>query len=587
MAKNNDNLEKIRHSLAHLMAAAINGKHPEVKLGIGPTIENGFYYDFDFSGLDHSPTEENLPKLENFIRELIKQDIKFEREEITAEKAREIFQDQPFKLELIDELEKSGEQISIYKSGGFTDLCAGPHIKSTKEIDPDAFKLTKVAGAYWKGSEKNKMLTRIYGVAFSSKQELDDYIKMMEEAEKRDHRKLGKELELFMISEEVGKGLPLWLPNGAFIRRKLEDYMYQKELENGYKYVYTPIIAHKKLYETSGHLAHYKEDMYSPIDIEGEEYYLKPMNCPHHHMIYKHGQMSYKDLPLRLAEFGLVHRFERSGVLTGLIRARAFTQNDSHIYCKKDQLKNELIEVLKLFKEVYNDFNISDFWYRLSLPDFKNEEKYGDIKDKKMWEESAEIAEQALKEFGVKYEKVEGEASFYGPKIDVQAKNVLGKEDTIATVQVDFYSAKKFDLNFINEKGEKEHPVIIHRAIMGSFDRFFAFLTEKTSGNFPVWLSPIQVMIIPVGEKFNEYGEKVLVALKNAGIRTEIDKTNETLGKKIRANKIKKIPYLLVVGEKEETEKTVSVNARDKKEQEILTLSQFTEKILKEITEKK
>ena len=587
MAKNNDNLEKIRHSLAHLMAAAINGKHPEVKLGIGPTIENGFYYDFDFSGLDHSPTEENLPKLENFIRELIKQDIKFEREEITAEKAREIFQDQPFKLELIDELEKSGEQISIYKSGGFTDLCAGPHIKSTKEIDPDAFKLTKVAGAYWKGSEKNKMLTRIYGVAFSSKQELDDYIKMMEEAEKRDHRKLGKELELFMISEEVGKGLPLWLPNGAFIRRKLEDYMYQKELENGYKYVYTPIIAHKKLYETSGHLAHYKEDMYSPIDIEGEEYYLKPMNCPHHHMIYKHGQVSYKDLPLRLAEFGLVHRFERSGVLTGLIRARAFTQNDSHIYCQKNQLKSELIEVLKLFKEVYNDFNISDFWYRLSLPDFKNEEKYGDIKDKKMWEESAEIAEQALKEFGVKYEKVEGEASFYGPKIDVQAKNVLGKEDTIATVQVDFYSAKKFDLNFINEKGEKEHPVIIHRAIMGSFDRFFAFLTEKTSGNFPVWLSPIQVMIIPVGEKFNEYGEKVLVALKNAGIRTEIDKTNETLGKKIRANKIKKIPYLLVVGEKEETEKTVSVNARDKKEQEILTLSQFTEKILKEITEKK
>ena len=587
MAKNNDNLEKIRHSLAHLMAMAITSKHPEVKLGIGPTIENGFYYDFDFSGLDHSPTEENLPKLENFIRELIKQDIKFEREEITAEKAREIFQDQPFKLELIDELEKSGEQISIYKSGGFTDLCAGPHIKSTKEIDPDAFKLTKVAGAYWKGSEKNKMLTRVYGVAFSTKQELDDYLKMMEEAEKRDHRKLGKEFELFMISEEVGKGLPLWLPNGAFIRRKMEDYMYQKELKNGYKYVYTPILAHKKLYETSGHLAHYKEDMYSPIDIEGEEYYLKPMNCPHHHMIYKHGQMSYKDLPLRLAEFGLVHRFERSGVLTGLIRARAFTQNDSHIYCKKDQLKNELIEVLKLFKEVYNDFNITDFWYRLSLPDFKNEEKYGDIKDKQMWEESAEMAEQALKEFGVKYEKSEGEATFYGPKIDVQTKNVLGKEDTIATVQVDFYSAKKFDLNFINEKGEKEHPVIIHRAIMGSFDRFFAFLVEKTGGNFPVWLSPIQAVIIPVGEKFNDYGEKVLAGLKNAGIRAERDKTNETLGKKIRANKTKKIPYLLVVGEKEEKENTISVNARNKKEQEILSLSQFTEKILKEIAEKK
>ena len=431
------------------------------------------------------------------------------------------------------------------------------------------------------------MLTRIYGVAFSNKQELDDYLKMMEEAEKRDHRKLGKELELFMISEEVGKGLPLWLPNGAFIRKKLEDYMYEKELANNYKYVYTPILAHKRLYETSGHLAHYKEDMYNPIDIDDEEYYLRPMNCPHHHMIYKHGQMSYKDLPLRLAEFGLVHRYERSGVLTGLIRARSFTQNDSHIYCKKDQLKNELIEVLKLFKEVYDDFNIADYWYRLSLPDFNNEEKYGDIKDKKMWEESSEIAESALKEFGVKYVKGEGEASFYGPKIDVQTRNVIGKEDTIATVQVDFYSAKKFDLFFINEKGEKEHPVIIHRAIMGSFDRFFAFLVEKTGGNFPLWLSPVQAMIIPIGEKFNDYGEKVLSELKNAGIRAEMDKTNETLGKKIRANKTKKIPYLLVVGEKEETENTISVNARDKKEQEILSLSQFTEKILKEIGDKK
>ena len=357
-------------------------------MGIGPTIENGFYYDFDFSAIDHSPTEENLPKLENFIRELIKQDIKFAKEEISAEKAREIFKDQPFKLELIDELQKNKKTITIYSAcpskirnwkleigNCFTDLCAGPHVSSTKEIKPDAFKLTKVAGAYWKGSEKNKMLTRIYGIAFSNKQELDDYLKMMEEAEKRDHRKLGKELELFMISEEVGKGLPLWLPNGAFIRKKLEDYIYAKELEQGYKYVYTPILAHKKLYETSGHLAHYKEDMYNPIDIEGEEYYLKPMNCPHHHMIYKRGQVSHKDLPLRLAEFGLVHRFERSGVLTGLIRARAFTQNDSHIYCQKSQLKNELIEVLKLFKEVYDDFNIADFWYRLSLPDFKNEEK--------------------------------------------------------------------------------------------------------------------------------------------------------------------------------------------------------------------
>lgn len=585
--KKDSGIEQIRHSLAHLMAMAITGKHPEVKLGVGPTIENGFYYDFDFSQSDHSPTEEKLPKLGNFIREFIKQDIKFEKEEISAKKAREIFADQPFKLELIDELEKSGEKISIYKSGGFVDLCAGPHVKSTKKINPDAFKLVKVAGAYWKGSEKNKMLTRIYGVAFESKRELDDYLKMLEEAEKKDHRKLGKELELFIISEEVGKGLPLWLPDGAFIRKKLEDYMYAKEFERGYKYIYTPVLAHKKLYETSGHLAHYKEDMYNPIDIEGEEYYLKPMNCPHHHMIYKHGQLSYRELPLRLAEFGLVHRFERSGVLTGLIRARVFTQNDSHIYCRKGQLKKELIEVLRLFKEVYNDFNITDFWYQLSLPDFKNEKKYGDIKDKKMWEESAEVAEQALEEFKVKYEKIEGEATFYGPKIDVQTKNVSGKEDTVATVQVDFYSAKKFDLNFINEKGEKEHPVIIHRAIMGSFDRFFAFLVEKTGGNFPVWLSPVQVLILPVGEKFNDYGNKILIKLKNTGIRGEIDKTSETLSKKIRAGKTKKIPYLLIVGEKEKEAGTVAVNFRDKEKQKILIIDQFIKLVKKEIEEKK
>ena len=319
------------------------------------------------------------------MKELINQDIKFEKEEISAEKAREIFQDQPFKLELIDELEKGGEKFPSTNPAISPTSAPGRMLSSTKEIDLDAFKLTKVAGAYWRGNEKNKMLTRIYGVAFfrAKTRAWMIILKIMEEAEKRDHRKLGKELELFMISEEVGKGLPLWLPNGAFIRRKLEDYMYQKELENGYKYVYTPVLAHKKLYEASGHLAHYKEDMYSPIDIEGEEYYLKPMNCPHHHMIYKHGQMSYKDLPLRLAEFGLVHRFERSGVLTGLIRARAFTQNDSHIYCQKSQLKGELIEVLKLFKEIYNDFNIADFWYRLSLPDFKNEENTATSKTKK------------------------------------------------------------------------------------------------------------------------------------------------------------------------------------------------------------
>ncbi|MDO8555260.1 MAG: threonine--tRNA ligase, partial [bacterium] len=382
------NIETKRHSLAHLMAMAVAKKHPGVKLGIGPAIENGFYYDFEFPELDHSPSEEKLPVLEGFIRELIAKDIKFEKEEISAEEAMKIFREQPYKLELIDELAKNGEKISIYKAGNFIDLCAGPHVESTKEINPESFKLTKIAGAYWRGSEKNKMLTRIYGVAFETKEELDEYLKKIEEAEKRDHRVLAEKLDLFMISEEVGKGLPLWLPNGAFIRKKLEDYMYEKEFNHGYKYVYTPVLTKKGLYEKSGHLAHYKDDMYNPIDIEGEEYYLKPMNCPHHHMLYKHKPLSYRDLPLRLAEFGLVHRFERSGVLTGLIRARGFTQNDSHIYCKKSQLKDELIEVLKLFGEVYSDFKITDYWFRLSLPDFEKKEKYGDIEDKAMWEES-------------------------------------------------------------------------------------------------------------------------------------------------------------------------------------------------------
>src|SRR3989344_5717557 len=512
--KNEDKLHKTRHSLAHLLAAAVLGKDPDAKLGIGPVIENGFYYDIQAS----SPlSEQQLLGIEKRMREMIKQNLAFERGETSAQEAKEIFKNQPFKLELIEELAKEKQPITTYKSGNLIDLCQGPHISSTKEINPEAFKLTKIAGAYWRGSEKNQMLTRIYGVAFETKKELDEYLKMMEEAERRDHRKLGKDLDLFMISENVGKGLPLWLPNGMFVRKKLEDYMYQKEMAKGYKHVLTPVLAHENLYKTSGHLAHYKDDMYSPIDIEGEKYYLKQMNCPHHHMIFRRGMVSYKDLPLRLAEFGNVHRFERSGVLTGLIRARGFTQNDSHIYCTKGQLQSELLGVLKLFKEVYKDFQIKDFWYRLSLPDLSHEEKYGDIEDKRMWDESSKIAEDTLKAFKVKYVREEGEASFYGPKIDIQTRNVMGKEDTIATVQLDFYSPKKFALYFINEKGEKEHPVIIHRAIMGSFERFFALLVEKTAGIFPLWLAPVQMRILPIAKTHKKYAKEVLRGLTTPG----------------------------------------------------------------------
>jgi len=581
-----DKLAIIRHSLAHLLAMAVLEIDPGAKLGIGPVIENGFYYDI----LTTKPLSNGqLPQLENKMRAFMKRNPAFIREEVSVEDGKKLFVSQPFKIELINDLvsEKKVTGVSTYKTGAFLDLCQGPHVKSTSEIPVDAFKLTKLAGAYWRGSEKNQMLTRVYGVSFATKKELDEYLKMIEEAERRDHRKLGKDLDLFMISEDVGKGLPLWLPNGMFVRKKLEDYIYQKEMAKGYKHVLTPVLAHENLYKTSGHLAHYKDDMYSPIDIEGEKYYLKPMNCPHHHMIFRHDMVSYRELPLRLAEFGNVHRFERSGVLTGLIRARGFTQNDSHIYCTKAQLKNELLSVLKLFKEVYKDFQIKDFWYRLSLPDLSNEEKYGDIEDKRMWDESSKIAEDTLKAFKVKYVKQEGEASFYGPKIDIQTRNVMGKEDTIATVQLDFYSPKKYDLYIINEKGEKEHPVIIHRAIMGSFDRFFAFLVEKHAGIFPLWLAPMQMSVLPIAKTHKKYAKEVLKTLTAAGIRAELKDGNDTIGKKIREGELRKIPYLLIVGDKEVKAKSVAVRKTGKGDRGAVKLKQFLAQALQEVEKKK
>jgi len=554
------NIEHIRHSLAHLLAVAALEYDPKIKLAIGPVIDNGFYYDIQFS----APfSNEILPTLQKRMTELTRENLSFERVEVSTDQARVEFKNQPFKLELIDELEKTGKRITLYKTGDFVDLCRGGHVENTQEIPADTFELTHIAGAYWRGSEKNAMLTRIYGIAFDTKEALGAYKAQQEEAKKRDHRVLAEKLDLFMVSDVVGKGLPFWLPNGAFIRRKLEDFMFEKELKSGYKYVNTPILTHKRLYEQSGHLAHYRDDMYSPIEIEGEEYYLRPMNCPHHHQIFLYRPLSYRDLPLRLAEFGLVHRFERSGVLTGLIRARCFTQNDAHIYCEKGDLKAEMIGVLKLFKEVFDGvFDIKDYWFRLSLPDFSNEEKFGDIEDKTMWDEASAIARNALEEFGVTYMEGGGEASFYGPKIDVQIVNAAGKEDTIATIQIDFYSPKRFNLDFTNTKGEKEQPVIIHRAIMGSFDRFFAFLTEHYAGAFPVWLTRVQVQVIPITEKQNGYARKVEESLREAGIRLEVDDSSEMLGKKVRRAKDTKVPYFLIIGEQEMVSQTVTVESR-------------------------
>jgi len=575
-------IEIIRHSLAHIMADAVRKLYPGTKFGIGPAIENGFYYDFD---LPKKISPENLPKIEKKMRKLIKKDLKFEKKVISKKEAKKIFKGQPYKLELIEEI--PGKNVSIYKSGDFVDLCKGPHIKSTKNINSDGFKLTKIAGAYWKGNEKNKMLTRIYGLAFETKKELNQRLKQQAEAEKRDHRKIGKELELFMTDEQVGQGLIMFLPKGAFIYKKLEDYMYEKEFKYGYHYVRTPILALENLYKKSGHLAHYKDDMYSPIEIEGENYYLKPMNCPHHHIMFKHSSKSYRDLPYRLADFGMIHRYERSGVLSGLIRTRNFCQNDAHIYCAKNQVKEEFINVLKLFEEVYKDFNIKDYWFELSLPDYNNKKKYGDIENKEMWKYSANIARQAMKEYGVKFVESEGEAAFYGPKADVQIKNVFGKTDTIATIQIDFYMPERFNLTFTNEKGEKERPVIIHRAIMGSFERFFAFLIEQTGGAFPVWLAPIQTKIIPVSQKFNQYGRKIAKRFQAENIRAELDDDNETLGKKIREGETQKIPYLLVIGGKEMKNKSVSIRKGGKGDIGEMKLDKFVEKIGKEIKNKK
>jgi threonyl-tRNA synthetase len=583
--KTNKDINISRHSLAHILATAVLEMFPEAKFGVGPNIENGFYYDFD---LPRTLIPEDLPIIEEKMRKIIKANLPFERREISHEEAVLHFNKamQKYKVEILA-TEAKEPKINVYKTDGFVDLCRGPHIDSTGEIDPESFKLTKIAGAYWRGDEKNKMLQRIYGVAFQNKKELAEYIKMQEEAEKRDHRKLTEQLDLFMISEEVGKGLPLWLPKGAFIRKKLEDYMYEIERKNGYSFVYTPVLTHEKLYKTSGHLTHYKDDMYNPIDIEGEKYYLKPMNCPHHHIIFKHRLKSYKDLPLRLSDFSLLHRFERSGVLTGLIRARCFSQNDAHIYCSQNQAKEEFEKVMKLFQKVYDDFHIRGYWFRLSLPNFNNKEKYGDIENRELWEKSADIARSTMEKLKVKFVEAEGEAAFYGPKIDVQIKNVMGKEDSIATCQIDFYSPERFDLSFINEKGEKERPVIIHRSIMGSFDRFFAFLVEQTAGAFPAWLAPVQARIIPIStEKHLEYARKIHNELLANDIRTELDESNETLGKKIRAGEMQKIPYLLVIGDKEQESGSINVRTRGDKNTKTIETKKFIEMIKKEIEEK-
>lgn len=572
-------INKIRHSLSHIMAAAVQEMFPKTKFGIGPAIENGFYYDFDSKP---AISEEDLPKIEKRIKELIKQNIVFKRKLISKTEAKKLFKNQPYKLELIKDL--PAKQITIYQSGDFIDLCAGPHVKSTKEIDPEAFKLVKIAGAYWKGDEKNPMLTRIYGLAFETKKELLDYIQKQTEAEKRNHLILGQKLGLFMISGEVGQGLPLWLPKGALVRQILEDFIIQKYLKNGYDIVRTPHIGSEKLFSISGHLTNYKESMYSPIEIEKEKYYLKPMNCPMHLIIYKNTPKSYRDLPIRYTELGTVYRYEKSGVLHGLTRVRGFTQDDGHIICRTDQLEEEIGKAIKLTKEVLETFGFKDFRVALSVRDPKNKKKY--LGSDKMWKTAEEKLEKGIKNAGWDFKREEGEAVFYGPKMDIKIKDSLEREWQISTLQVDFNLPERFDISFINDKSQKERPLMLHRALLGSLERFFGLLIEHYAGALPLWLSPIQAEIINIGSDHQKYAQEIHSQLLANDIRAKLSNENQTVSKRIREAEIQKTPYILVVGDKEVANETINVRHYRRGQEGEIKLEKFLEKIGKEIAGK-
>ena len=608
MAKND--IEKIRHSLSHLMSMAVQELYPQVGLGVGPVIENGFYQDYD---LPEVINPEILPKLEKRIRELIKKDIKFEQHNMDFDKALELYKNDPYKTELINDLKEAGEKkVGFYKSDDFDNLCAGPHVDSAKEINPEAFKLTHIAGAYWRGDEKNKMLTRIYGLAFDSKEELDEYLKNQEEAKKRDHRKLGKELDLFHIDDVVGLGLPLWHPKGALLWRIIEDFWYKEHLKNGYDLVRSPHIGNRTLWETSGHWGFYNKSMYPPMEAgqtleerqqnkeaeNSEEYLLKPMNCPFHVEIYKNNPKSYRDLPLRWAECGTVYRFEKKGELSGLIRVRGFTQDDAHIVCTKDQVKDELKKVIDFILFIYKSFgfDIEKVKVYLSLRDPKNKDKYAG--DDAGWEFTENILREIAKDKKLNFKEELGEAAFYGPKLDFKVEDALGREWQCSTLQFDFNLPERFDMVFTNNEGKEEKPYMLHRALFGSFERFIGLLIEHYAGAFPLWLSPVQVKVIPVRENHNAYAQEVFDLLKENSIRAEVDLADENLGKKVRQAKNEKIPYWIVLGDKEVESKEVTVESRSLSEAKsgdtdagsaagLMSLEKFLELLQKEIQEKR
>ena len=579
--KEDEKLNVLNHSCAHLLAQAVKHLYPKALFWVGPAIEEGFYYDIDLG--DDTITEEDLEKIEKEMKKCSKSAKNIVRKELSKKEALDMFKDNPYKVELIENMDDD-EVISCYTQGDFTDLCRGPHVENTKMIK--YFKLLKVSGAYYKGDSKNKVLQRIYGICFENEEDLNKHLEYLEECKQRDHRKIGKDLGIFMFADLVGRGLPMWLPNGFMVRRSLSDYIMNKEIELGYKHVLTPSLGNVDLYKTSGHWDHYKEDMFPAMELDDEAYVLRPMNCPHHMMMFKNSLHSYRDLPLRIAEVASDFRYESSGSLCGIERTRAFTQNDSHIFCTPDQIKDEFQGVVKLILDVYKDFGFEDYEFRLSLRDKNDKEKYYD--NDEMWDKAENELRKVLKELDIPFYEAEGEAAFYGPKLDVQVKSAIGHDVTLSTCQLDFLLPERFELTYVDEAGNKVRPVVIHRAILGSLDRFIAFLLEETKGNLPLWLAPTQVMLIPVsGEHQGEYSHELETLFAKNGIRVEVDERNEKLGYRMREAQIRKIPYALVIGDNEKENKTVTYRKHGSEDKITVTNEEFIEMIKEEVDSKK
>ncbi len=580
--KENEKLNVLNHSCAHLLAQAVKHLYPEAKFWVGPVIEDGFYYDIDLG--DNVIKEEDLPAIEKEMKKCSKSAKNIIRRELSKEEALEMFKDDPYKIDLISRMDEDETTISCYSQGDFTDLCRGPHVENTKLLK--YFKLTKVSGAYWKGDANNKMLQRIYGVCFETEEDLNDYIKELEEAKERDHRKIGKDLKIFLINDLVGKGLPMYLPNGFTLWNTLENYIRDKEIKRGYLHVQTPPLGNVELYKTSGHLDHYKDAMFPIMKVEDEEFVLRPMNCPHHMVIYGNDLHSYRELPIRIAEIARDCRYETSGSLKGVERVRTFCQNDSHIFCTPDQIESEFKGVVDLILEVYKELNIKDFRFELSLRDPDDKVKY--YQDDEMWDKAESMLRQVLNDIGIDYVEKTGEAAFYGPKLDVQVKPAVGNEYTLSTCQLDFCLPQKFDLTYVDQDGSKKTPVVLHRAVFGSIDRFIAYYLEETKGALPLWLSPVQVKVIPVNSEYQgEYAKEITDLLKENGIRVELDNREEKLGYRLREAQINKVPYILILGDKEKEDRTISYRLYKEKETETLPISEFIDHINKVINEKK